>query len=82
MLIEPTYDELKETVRALRNKLPQEPVSEHINAPKGAEYFIDSLYYKIGVHGKAFRFTGEEWTLSGKTASFVERHSRIDNVQY
>jgi len=61
------------------NELPAGTIGQHANAPIGVEYFIDNLYYKIGVHGKPFKHNGLEWTLSSKSVEFIECHSRIDN---
>jgi len=33
-------------------------------APKGYQYYIDGLYYKIGVHNKVFIFMYTQWVKS------------------
>ncbi len=32
--------------------------------PKGAQYELAGLYYKIGLHGKVFYWVDDEWKLS------------------
>ena len=76
MLSAPTYDELKDELAELKSKLSTDTVSEHAAAPHGAEYYIDGMYHKIGVHGKAFKFT-DTWTLSSKNPRKVTQHPHI-----
>lgn len=34
------------------------------NIPIDAQGYVDGSYYKIGLHGKAYRWTGKEWIIS------------------
>lgn len=45
--------------------------------PEGAIGVLNGLYYKIGIHNKAFFWDDSEWVKSGKSAVEVER--AIDN---
>ena len=35
--------------------------------PKGAQYEVDGLFYKIGVHDKVFFWAGDRWQSSTRT---------------
>lgn len=38
-----------------------------MNVPNNAKWYLDGSYYKIGVHGKIFRWDDDEWVYSQKT---------------
>lgn len=40
--------------------------------PDGAIGTLDGLFYKIGLHGRAFYWDGRQWIKSDKTAQSVE----------
>lgn len=42
--------------------------------PVDAQCRIDGLYYKIGLHGRAFYWCGSEWFSSAKSVSVVTRN--------
>lgn len=45
------------------------------------QYEVDGSLYKIGVHGKVFRWDGVEWVLSSKTVKQLQRAIRRDAKQ-
>ena len=48
--------------------------------PKGAKYFLDGTWYKIGVHDKPFRWSGTEWMLTQKPVSEVRGGTHINRM--
>ena len=53
-----------------------------IAEPKDFMYYAEGLYYKIGVHGKLFRWAWSEWVRSSRQVHEVEtlhkKHQRIN----
>lgn len=45
-----------------------------LNKPKGATHFVMGAWHKIGVHGKVFLHTGDNWTRSEKTTEELHRN--------
>jgi hypothetical protein len=41
-------------------------------APEGAMVRVFGSYYKIGIHGKVFRFDDGEWKLSSRSRKSIE----------
>jgi hypothetical protein len=41
-------------------------------APEGAMIRVFGSYYKIGIHGKVFRFDDGEWKLSARSRKSIE----------
>jgi hypothetical protein len=41
-------------------------------APEGAMIRVSGSYYKIGIHGKVFRFDDDEWKLSSRSRKSIE----------
>ncbi len=44
--------------------------SKIIAKPDGAEWYINDIYYKMGIHGFIFMWVGE-WVNSGMTANEI-----------
>ena len=49
--------------------------------PKGAEYFYEGRYYKIGLHGFSYHFTNEAWIKSNKQSDEV-RYGQPCNLSW
>ena len=46
---------------------PERPPSID-DVPSGAQFWLNGLYYKIGVHAKIFKWVEDCWTLSSHTS--------------
>ena len=47
--------------------------------PKGAEYYVDSLFYKLGFNNIVYRFNGKEWVSSTRDIEEIKREDRKQN---
>lgn len=48
------------------------------NTPKGAHYYLDGIYYRIGLRGMAFLWAGSEWVRSTRSASEIRGGTDIN----
>lgn len=47
--------------------------------PKGAQYEIDGLFYKIGVHDKIFFWASDRWQSSTRAKEEIQRANKKQN---
>lgn len=47
--------------------------------PKGAQYEVDGLFYKIGVHDKVFFWNIDNWQSSTRSKEEIIREHRKQN---
>lgn len=50
-----------------------------MNRPKGAEYYVDGLFWKLGFNYVVYRFNGEEWISSTRDIEEVRREHYKQN---
>lgn len=46
---------------------------------KGAKYYVDGLYWKLGFNGVVYRHSGEEWVSSTRSIEEIQREEYKQN---
>jgi hypothetical protein len=47
--------------------------------PKGAEYYVDGSYWKLGFNNVVYRHNGNEWVSSTRDIEEIKREDRKQN---
>ena len=47
--------------------------------PKGAEYYVDGLYWKLGFNNVVYRHNGDKWISSTRSIEEIKRENHKQN---
>ena len=71
--------DIRERYRKRKQYRPKKVVADTempVSTPDGAEYYIDGLFFKIGMRDRVMRHNGSEWVSSTRTKENIQRAAR------